>query len=118
MVDIALPLHLAAWCPHLGRDRAQLDRLATLAASAGARLLATNNVRYHRPHRRRLADVLSAIRLGVTIDRLGFAAEPNAERCLKSQTEMARLFGDYPDGLAATLDVLAATEGFSLDQLR
>jgi error-prone DNA polymerase len=118
MADMALPLHLAAWCPHLGHDRAQLDRLATLAASAGARLLATNNVRYHHQHRRRLADVLSAIRLGVTVDNLGFAAEANAERCLKPAPEMARLFQDHPDALAATLDVLAVTQGFSLDQLR
>jgi error-prone DNA polymerase len=115
---LALPLHLAAWCPHLGRDRAQLNHIAELASHAGARLLATNNVRYHRPHRRRLADVVSAIRLTVIIDRLGLAAEPNAERCLKGPAEMARLFPDHPDALAATLDVLDATQGFSLDQLR
>jgi error-prone DNA polymerase len=115
---LTLPLHLAAWCTLSGADRPRITRLAELASRAGVRLLATNNVRYHHPHRRRLADVLSAIRLGVTVDSLGFAAEPNAERCLKPAAEMARLFAPVPDALAATLDVLAATQGFSLDQLR
>jgi error-prone DNA polymerase len=115
---LALPLHLAAWCTLGGADRPWITRLAELASRVGARLLATNNVRYHRPHRRRLADVLSAIRLGVTVDNLGFAAEPNAERCLKAPAEMTRLFAPFPDAIAATLDVLAATRGFSLDQLR
>ncbi|MFC7738969.1 error-prone DNA polymerase, partial [Roseomonas sp. GCM10028921] len=115
---LALPLHLAAWSTLGGADRLWVRRLASLANQVGARLLATNNVRYHRPHRRRLADLLSAIRLGVTVDRLGLAAEPNAERCLKPPGEVARLFSEYPEALAATLEVLAATQGFSLDQLR
>jgi error-prone DNA polymerase len=52
------------------------------------------------------------------VDALGQAAEPNAERHLKSPAEMARLFARYPDALQASLDVLATTRGFSLDHLR
>jgi error-prone DNA polymerase len=115
---LALPLFCAAWCGLSGDDRARLDDLAALAAGAGGRLLATNNVRYHERHRRRLADVLSAIRLGTTVAALGHAAELNAERCLKSPDDMAALFARHPDALEATIQVLQATRGFSLDQLR
>ncbi|HEY8611026.1 MAG TPA: PHP domain-containing protein, partial [Roseomonas sp.] len=115
---LALPLHCAAWCSFGVNDRGRLARLAWMATAAGARLLAIGNVRYHRAHRRRLADVLSAIRLGVTIDHLGFAAEPNAERCLKPPAEVARLFSSHPEALSATLAVLEASQTFSLDQLR
>ncbi|MCG7354984.1 error-prone DNA polymerase, partial [Roseomonas mucosa] len=80
--------------------------------------LATNDVRYHAPGRRPLADVLTAIRLGRPVDRLGQAAEPNAERHLKPPAEMARLFRDHPDALRSTLRVLDACQGFSLSQLR
>lgn len=115
---LALPLLCAAWCGLAGDDRERLDDLAALAAGAGSSLLATNNVRYHHPSRRRLADVLSAIRLGITVTDLGHAAELNAERCLKSPADMAALFAGHPSAIEATLHVLEATRGFSLDQLR
>ncbi|HYF09125.1 MAG TPA: PHP domain-containing protein, partial [Acetobacteraceae bacterium] len=115
---LALPLFCAAWCAFSGADRRRLDLLANMAQAAGARLLATNNVRYHTPDRRRLADVLTAIRLRTTVDRLGYAAEPNAERCLKPPDEMGRLFEHHPTALEATVEVLAAARGFSLDGLR
>ncbi|WP_439596222.1 error-prone DNA polymerase [Falsiroseomonas sp.] len=112
---LAMPLLLAAACPYLGRDQQRLD---DLAAIAGESLLATGDIRYHHPDRRRLADVLSAIRLRTTVDALGHDAEPNGERHIKPPAEMARLFERHPQALANTLRVLEATAGFSLDQLR
>ena len=109
---------LAASCTFRGADRHRLDTLAGLAAATGTRLLATGDVRYHYPDRRRLADVLTAIRLRTTVDALGYAAEPNAERHLKRPAEMARLFARHPEALANTLRALDACSGFSLDQLR
>jgi len=112
---LALPLLLAASCPYLGRDQQRLDELAKIAGDA---LLATGDIRYHHPDRRRLADVLSAIRLRTTVDALGHEAEPNGERHIKPPAEMARLFARHPQALTNTLRVLDATAGFSLDQLR
>ena len=115
---LALPLLVAVACPLLGDDQHRLDRLAGMAEAAGAWLLATNDPRFHHPARRRLADVLTAIRLGRGVEALGHAAEPNAERHLKSPADMARLFARHPQALDNTLRVLAATRGFSLEQLR
>jgi error-prone DNA polymerase len=115
---LALPLFVTGSHGLRGDDRRRLATLARLAAQAGCGLLATNDVRYHQPDRRRLADVLTAIRLRTTVDALGHAAEPNAERHLKPPAEMAQLFADHPEAIANTLQVLEACRGFSLDQLR
>ncbi|SDE42078.1 error-prone DNA polymerase [Belnapia rosea] len=115
---LALPLHLTAFHAMRGDDRQRIGALAGIAGQAGARLLATGHVRYHHRSRHRLADVLTAIRLHTTVDALGYAAEPNAERHLKSPAAIARLFADWPEALANSLAVLEACGGFSLDQLR
>ena len=114
---LALPLLCTAPMLCDGADRHRLDLLADMAFGAGVGLLATTDPRYHRSYRRRLADVLTAIRLHSTVDDIGFAAEPNGERCLKAPDEMARLFADYPDAITNTIRVLDACAGFSLDEL-
>ena len=115
---LTLPLHLAACHAMRGDDRRRIGTLDGIAERSGTRLLAIGHVRYHHRSRHRLADVLTAIRLRTTVDALGHAAEPNAERHLKSPAEMARLFADWPHALANSLAVLEACGGFSLDQLR
>jgi len=115
---LGLPLFCGAWCRLDGADQQRLEQLATAAEAAGAALLASGDVRYHHRSRRRLADVLSAIRLGRTVETLGHAAEPNGERSLHSPARMARRFARYPEALGNTVLVLQAGQGFSLDQLR
>jgi error-prone DNA polymerase len=110
---LPLPLFLAAAHRHGGDDRRRLDALAAI----GAPLLAAGGVRFHVPTRRRLADVLAAIRLRTTVDALGLAAAPNAEAHLKPEAEMRRLFAGHEEAVANTMRVVAAC-GFSLDQLR
>ena len=68
-------------------------------------MVASNDVLYHGPERRPLQDVLTCIREGCTIAEAGFRLEANAERHLKSADEMARLFADYPDGVARTVEI-------------
>jgi len=112
--SLALPLFCAAARRHDGRDAERLEWLHHVSP----RLLAWNDVRYHQPGRRRLADVLTAIRTGRTVEALGRMAEANGERCLKSPADMERLFAGYPEALANTLEILQAGQGFSLNQLR
>ena len=81
---LALPLHCAVACLLTGDDKDRLDRIADMAQAAGAVMLATNDARYHHASRRRLADVLTAIRLRTTVPELGCAAEANAERRLSA----------------------------------
>jgi error-prone DNA polymerase len=83
----------------------------------GLPLVATNDVLYHVPERRRLQDVLTCIREGCTIDKAGFRLAANAERHLKSAQEMTRLFHGYEDAVARGLEIVERCR-FSLDELR
>jgi error-prone DNA polymerase len=110
-------VRLAASMLYRGRDRARLSRLKALAREAQVPLIAVNDVLYHHPDRRPLADVLTCIREKTTIERAGRKLSPNAERYLKPPDEMARLFRDAPEAIEETL-ALSDALGFSLDELR
>jgi DNA-directed DNA polymerase III PolC len=90
---------------------------AALARSAGVEPVATNEVLYHRPQRRQLADVVACIREHVTLEEAGRRLEAHAERHLKSGTEMARLLRDYPGAIAETARLFGELS-FSLEELR
>ena len=102
-------VRLAASMLYRGRDRARLARLKELAREADVPLIAVNDVHYHHPDRRPLADVLTCIREKVTIDRAGRRLAANAERFLKPPDEMARLFRDAPEAIEETLRSQRAT---------
>jgi len=108
---------LAASLLYRGDDRRRLARLHRIAAAAGVRLLATNEVLYHHPSRRSLQDVLTCIREKTTIEAIGKRLEANAERHLKPAEEMARLFRDVPEAITETMR-FAGRIVFSLDQLK
>jgi error-prone DNA polymerase len=99
-----------------GGDRARLNRVDTLAKRHGARMIASNDVAYHEPDRHMVLDVVTCIREHLTLEAAGLLVSVNAERHLKSPTEMARLFAEHPDAIAQTQDFIARI-GFSLDQL-
>ena len=104
--------------PHYdGQDGARMARHAALAARLGLPVLASSLPMLHHPSRRRLADVLTAIRLGLPVTRLGRAALPHAEQRLRGPEEMARLFAGHEAALAHAAEV-AARAAFSLDELR
>ena len=65
--------------------------------------------------RRALQDVLTATRLGTTVDRAGYALHANGERHLRPLQRLEELHP--PELLAATLDVASRCR-FSLDELR
>ncbi|WP_210880209.1 error-prone DNA polymerase [Roseovarius autotrophicus] len=100
-----------------GRDQPRLDRLAQLSQESSLPMVALGDVLMHRAARRKLADVLTCLREGFTIDNIGTRRLPNGERRLKSGTEMARLFHRYPAALRRTLEIAAAC-AFRLDDLR
>src|SRR5437660_1132979 len=89
----------------------------TLAGEMRTPLVATNDVVYHHPDRKPLADVLACIREKCTIFHAGYRLEANAERHLKPGIEMARLFAQYPQAVARSLEIVSRVQ-FSLDELR
>jgi error-prone DNA polymerase len=109
-------VYLAASCRFEEGGSKRLHRLSMLARNTGVPLIATNDVLYHDPARRRLQDVLTCIRHTCTIDEAGLRLAPNAERYLKSPAEMARLFAPCPEAVANT-EELASRCTFSLKEL-
>jgi DNA-directed DNA polymerase III PolC len=108
--------YLAGTMLFRGDDARRLAELDNLATEMGVGLVATNDVHYHVPERRALQDVVTAIRLGCTVDALGFRRFASAERHLKEPEEMARLFRRYPRAIERTQEI-ARRCTFSLDQL-
>ena len=110
-------VRLAASMLYRGRDRAKLACTRKNARDAQVPLIAVNDVLYHHPDRRSLADVLTCIREKTTIDRIGRKLAVNAERYLKPPQEMLRLFHDAPEAIEETM-ALSDALSFSLNSLR
>ena len=110
-------LYLAANYLYRGDDARRLIALAELAAARRVPLVATNDVHAHGAERRPLQDVLTCIRERRTLHQAGYRLFANAERHLKPPAEMARLFHDYPEAVARTVEITEACP-FSLDELR
>jgi len=86
-----------------GSDQRRIAKLAKLARNSQVPLLAINDALYAAPEDRPLQDVLTAIRLGITVQEGGKRFEANAERHLKAPAEMARLFRDHPQAIEEAL---------------
>ena len=97
-------------------DAARLARVEADARRFGLTPLATGDILYHEPDRRRLQDVVTAIREKRTVDDLGLRRERSADRCLQEPKEMARRFADYPHALAASRAIVERCT-FSLREL-
>jgi len=108
---------LAATMQRDGADERHLIEAKRLSEETGVPLIAINDALYARPEARPLHDVLTCIREGVTIQGAGRRLLVNAERHLKSPAEMARLFRNCPQAIAATTDLLPRIT-FTLDDLR
>ena len=84
---------------------------------SGIAPVAANEVLYHNPSRRRLQDVLTAIRHGVPVAACGRRLKPNAEFGLKAPYAFARLFADDPAAMERTIEI-AERCNFSLAEIR
>ncbi len=96
-------------------DRARLAGLRELARAADVPLVAAGDVHMHLRSRRRLQDVLTAVRLGKPVHECGHALFPNGERHLRLRMRLAQAYP--PELLAETLRV-AERCGFALGELR
>ena len=110
-------LYLGMTAYYDGWDRTRFRKIAELAKTARVSLVSLGGVIMHKSARRMIADVLSCIRLGRTIDHLGLDAQLNSERRLKSEHELRRLFRDYPEAITNTLRIAEACT-FRLDEIQ
>ena len=102
---------------HRGDEPRRLGLLAELGSRTGAPLVAVNDAFYHAAERRPLADVLTCVREKCTLAEAGLKLTVNAERHLKPAEEMARLFADFPDAIARTVEIARACR-FCLGELK
>jgi DNA-directed DNA polymerase III PolC len=98
-----------------GRDHARLASLTDLGQQLNLPLVAAGDAHMHARDRRPLQDVLTAIRLGTTVEATVPDLHPNGERCLRPRKTLAKLFP--PEMLAETMRI-AERCNFSLDELR
>ena len=110
-------LYIAATRRYQGDDSKYLYCLAALSSQLQIPLAATNDVHYHEAARRQLQDILTCIREKCTIHNAGYRLHPNAERYLKANDEMLRLFRQYPEAIIHTQEIVHACQ-FSLDELK
>jgi error-prone DNA polymerase len=89
-------LSLAASFAYRQDDHQRVARIAAAARHVSVPMVATNDVLYHVPQRKALADVVSCIRMGCTLEEAGLKLGLNAERYLKPPAEMTHLFAEYP----------------------
>ena len=94
------------------RNQAVIDLAVRLRLS----LLASNGVRYAKPADKPFHDILTSIRTHVPLDDAGSLLAAQRERHLKSASEMAYLFADRPDAIAASWE-LAEELDFTLANL-
>jgi error-prone DNA polymerase len=101
---------------HCGpNDSQKLKSLGDVANRFALPLVAAGDVHMHVRSRRRLQDVLTAIRLGKPVAQCGHALYPNAERSLRLRVRLAQL---YPEALLRETVAIAERCHFSLDSLR
>ncbi len=106
---------LALTLLYRGQDEAHKASVLQAAALHGLKVVATGDVCMHLRSRKRLQDVLTAIRLGESVAECGRRLFANAEQHLRSRLRLANLYP--PEALAETL-AIAGQCHFSLDQLR
>ncbi len=110
-------MHLALSPCYDGQDRIRFDRHATLARHLKIPTVASAAPRMHHGRRRRLADVVTAIRRGCRVDQLGRAALTNSEQRLRPEAEMRQILGPYAEAVDHAAR-LAESCTFDLGSLR
>ena len=95
-------------------DSDRNDALFDLARSRRLEVVATNNVHYATPARRRLATALSAVRARRSLDEMDGWLPASGAAHLRSGEEMARRFAAYP-GAVANAAMYGRDLSFSLD---
>lgn len=103
---------------HRWAEEAEAEaRARELAERFRLPLVAGHEVLYHQRARRRLQDVLTAVRHRTSVADAGRHLKPNAEHDLKTPHAFARLYADLPGAVERTREIAERCR-FALDQIR
>jgi len=104
-----------AFSHHLAQNSDQrLEQMLGISAALGIPPVAVGDAHYHARARRRLHDVLTAVRLKTSVERIGRAGFANGERHLRPLATLRKL---YPPELIERTQEVAALCSFSLKEL-
>ena len=98
-------------------DTPRLEAVERWSERFGIRVVASARPLFHQRSQKPIADVLSCIRAGTTLDRAGRALSANRQAFLRSELEMQRLFRERPAWVERSAEVASACR-FSLSELR
>ncbi|KAA3624482.1 MAG: PHP domain-containing protein, partial [Proteobacteria bacterium] len=98
-----------------GLDRRRLEQHSEVIRKTSLPGVACGNVHMHCLRRRPVQDVLTAIRLGISVDQAGFSLHPNGEWHMKPVRELEKR---YPLELLRESLAVAERCNFGLDELR
>ncbi|MDV7141144.1 error-prone DNA polymerase [Tropicimonas sp. TH_r6] len=110
-------VHLLLAPQYDGRDPERFELQTRLADELDIATVASAAPRMHVGRRRKLADVLTAIRTGCRIEDLGRTALSNGEQRLRGEAELREIFGSHTAALDRAAMVVDRCR-FSLDELR
>jgi error-prone DNA polymerase len=98
-----------------GNDQDWLAQLSRVSVVAGLPMVAAGDVHMHVRGRRALQDTLTAVRLKISVDQVGYRLHSNGERHLRSLCEVSKI---YPAALLQNSTAIVERIDFSLDELR
>ena len=108
-------LWIAVELLHLIDDDLWLATLRQASERTGVPLLAAGDVHMHVRSRKRLQDVITAVRKSVPVAECGIELQANAERHLRQRKRLAEIYP--PELLAPTLEVVRRCK-FSLEEIK
>lgn len=93
--------------PHINFDDQKITNggLIALSEKTGARLAATNDIHYVSPEDAEAQDILVSVQTGARVQDEDRLTMKGANLSLRSSEEMASLFSDHPEAIAATEDI-------------
>ncbi|MBI2637464.1 MAG: PHP domain-containing protein, partial [Candidatus Sungbacteria bacterium] len=93
--------------PHFNfeNQRRTNEALATLSQKTGAKLVATNDIHYVRPEDAEAQDILVSVQTGNIVSEENRLTMKEANLSMRSPEEMAALFPDHPEAIAATQEI-------------
>ncbi len=99
-----------------GKDLSTLKAVLHYSEDLGIPCVVSNQPLFHHPQRKPLQDVLTCIRHTCTLKDGGYRLLANAERTLKPEQEIRKLFSDFPEWVDNTTR-LAKSCQFSLSEI-